>query len=326
MAAIGAREVTTDYLSQSVNRMARMTRRIRLLRDAGLLGRSGFTKHITRATTLEDLREAYRLVHDAYVEQGYILPHPTGLRLRPFEALPDTATFIAKVDGEIIGVISLVLEAQGLGLPSEKVFESEIAELRNSKYSGPICEISNLAVKPEYRKTSVFYELIQPIFAQGFLWGCPWGFISICPKHAKFFRDVIQFDPWGDCRNYCEETEDEVVGMRMEAATIEQRFHATDELLGDDAFLHRDFFGDNPFTEKCREWEKTAGDTFRDPELLRTLFVEEGELLDRCKCHELDCIREAWGTRLFREVIDQPMPVNTCDEGTRFGGVVVRII
>ncbi|NSW56927.1 MAG: GNAT family N-acetyltransferase [Armatimonadetes bacterium] len=303
---------------------ARMTRRIRMLKDAGLLARRTFTEHISRAITPEDLREAYRLVHDVYVEQGYILPHRTGLRVRVFEALPHTATFIAKDQGEIVGTMSLVLEAPGLGLPSEKLFREEIRALRANSGHRPLCEVSNLAVRPEYRRTSVFYELIQPIFAQAFLWKCSYGFISICPKHAKFFQDVIQFDPWGDCRTYCEETNDEVVGMSMDLATIERRFKATDELLGDDGFLHRDFFADNPFIDKCREWELAALCAFRDSEPLRSLLIEEACLLERCSDDERECLRIAWGPLLSRTLLTE-CPDDTCEE-TRFGGIIVRVI
>lgn len=324
MATLTMSESIGTSLARPLANAARMTRRIRMLKDAGLLGRSAFTEHISRATTPDDLRDAYRLVHDAYVEQGYILPHHTGLRIRVFEALPHTATFVAKAQGEIIGTMSLVLEAPGLGLPSEKLFRDEILELRANRHRGPLCEVSNLAVKPEFRRTSLFYELIRPIFAQAFLWRCSYGFISICPKHAKFFQDVIQFDPWGDCRTYCEETQDVVVGMCMDLATIERRFRATDELLGADAFLHRDFFADNPFIDKCREWEHAALCTFREPEPLRSLFIDEGCLLERCTDDERECLRFAWGPILSRALLTESAD-DSCEE-TRFGGMIVRVI
>lgn len=324
LAALTMSESIGTNLTRPLANAARMMRRIRMLKDAGLLGRSAFTEHIARALTPDDLRDAYKLVHDAYVEQGYILPHHSGLRVRVFEALPHTATFVAKVQGEIVGTMSLVLEAPGLGLPSEKLFRAEILELRASRRQGPLCEVSNLAVKPEYRRTSLFYELIQPIFAQAFLWGCSYGFISICPKHAKFFQDVIQFDPWGDCRTYCEETQDAVVGMCMDLATIEQRFKATDELLEADAFLHRDFFANNPFIDKCRDWELAAHCAFRQTEPLRSLFIEEGCLLERCTEDERECLRSAWGPVLSRSLFTETAD-DRCED-MRFGGMIIRVI
>lgn len=50
------------------------------------------------AETREELEEAYRITHDAYVESGYMNPNPSGIRVSLFNALPHTLTIIARQD------------------------------------------------------------------------------------------------------------------------------------------------------------------------------------------------------------------------------------
>ncbi|MCK4625963.1 MAG: hypothetical protein KAV00_11675, partial [Phycisphaerae bacterium] len=62
-----------------------------LLKRTGLFSNDTQGAEIIRATTLEDLIGAYRLTHDMFVQQGYIHPNESGIRVRSFEALPETA-------------------------------------------------------------------------------------------------------------------------------------------------------------------------------------------------------------------------------------------
>lgn len=64
---------------------------------------------------MEDLPAAYGLVHDAFVDKGYIHTHASGLRLRPFEALPEMATFVAVVDDAVAVVMAIVPDSPDLG-------------------------------------------------------------------------------------------------------------------------------------------------------------------------------------------------------------------
>jgi hypothetical protein len=89
-----------------------------LLKRCGLFGDDTYGALIRRAETLDELRQAYRLVHDAYVEAGYIQPHSSRMRARVFDASPNMATFIAKVGQRVVGVLSIVADSPKLGLLS----------------------------------------------------------------------------------------------------------------------------------------------------------------------------------------------------------------
>ncbi len=63
-----------------------------------------------------ELQHALRLVHDNYVDCGYMSPHPSGFRLSVYYAMPSTRTFISVVDDEVIATVSLFCDSP-LALP-----------------------------------------------------------------------------------------------------------------------------------------------------------------------------------------------------------------
>ena len=112
------------------DRVAKNQRRLALLRRCGLFSASLNGAKINRATTTEELRQAFRIVHDAFVEAGYINPCPGGMRIRSFEAAGESEMFVAKKDGTVIGALGLIVDSPDLGLPSDSVFKAELDRLR----------------------------------------------------------------------------------------------------------------------------------------------------------------------------------------------------
>ncbi len=100
------------------------------------------------AETKDELEACFRLLHDAYVSSGYMKPSPSGMRVTIYHALPTTTTLCAKVDGEVVGTISLIRESV-FGFPLQAIFD--LTHVR--AHPGKIAEVSALAVHPKYRKT-----------------------------------------------------------------------------------------------------------------------------------------------------------------------------
>jgi SAM-dependent methyltransferase len=59
------------------------------------------------AETEEELDEAARLVHDVYVDAGYMRPHPSGMRRGPYCQLPSTTVFIGVCNEDVLLTVSL---------------------------------------------------------------------------------------------------------------------------------------------------------------------------------------------------------------------------
>jgi Acetyltransferase (GNAT) domain len=110
------------------------------------------------ADTRDELEACFALLHDAYVASGFMAPHPSGLRITQYHALPTTTTLCAKFDGEVVGTLSLVREGV-FGFPMHGAFDlSGVRALE-----GRIAEVSALAVHPRFRHTggAVLFPLMK---------------------------------------------------------------------------------------------------------------------------------------------------------------------
>jgi hypothetical protein len=102
-----------------------------LLKRAGLVGEKKSSCVHGRATTAVELEQAYRLVYQVFVDRGFVIPSATGLRMRPYELCPETATFISKSSSSsVVGVMSVLEDSLDLGLASDIAFKAELDEIR----------------------------------------------------------------------------------------------------------------------------------------------------------------------------------------------------
>lgn len=279
---------------------SRQSRRMALLKRAGLFGGSTFGAVVSRATSVEDLVDGYRLVHDVFVERGYIRPQPFGVRMRAYEALASTATFVAKAADRVVGVQSLVADGCDLGLPSEGAFRAEIGSLRGQ--GRRICEATSEAVASSFRKTGVPTELMRCCFAQARAVGCDELVVTVSPGHARFYG-LLGFEQISPMRSYSREIEDPVVLIRLNFQSVDERSaRVRDGDADDDAFFKRYYIDDNPYHRHVEAWRILAERTFLDPVLLRELFVNRSDLLSRCSPGELKAIAENWGEEVFARV------------------------
>ncbi|WP_243392924.1 GNAT family N-acetyltransferase [Kinneretia aquatilis] len=110
------------------------------------------------AETQEELEACFQILHDAYVSSGFMKPHPSGMRVTIYHALPTTTTLCAKFDGRVVGTISIVREGV-FGFPMQTAFD--LTQVRAK--GGKIAEISALAVHPEFRRTggAIFFPLVK---------------------------------------------------------------------------------------------------------------------------------------------------------------------
>ncbi|MBN2212144.1 MAG: GNAT family N-acetyltransferase [Sedimentisphaerales bacterium] len=278
------------------------SRRMQLLERMGCFGAGPGGVSIRRAVTADDLRQAYSLVHDCYVEQGYIFPLASGMRMRIFEAMPETVTFVAKAGKQVVGVTSVVFDSNDLGLPSEHVFRDEIEVLR--RQGRKIAEITNWAIAPDYRRTAVLTELIRCYVAHLQAAGCDDAIGAISHNH-KYFYKLMGFDRViGSERSYSAQIHDPVILVNMGLDRLWECFdNVNDDICNDVTTLKRYYQSANPYHECIESWNQAAQKAFKDPALLRRLFVEQSDLLTDCSRENLEIIRHRWGDDLFLNVL-----------------------
>lgn len=143
------------------------------------------------AETKEELEQAFRILHDSYVREGYMVADASGLRITPYHAIPTTTTLIAKIGERVVGTVSLIRQSS-LRLPIQTAFD--ISQVTSS--GDQIVEISSLAIDRSYRGTSAqllfwlskyVFEYCRTSFAIDFI------FVTIHPRQIDLYENIILF-------------------------------------------------------------------------------------------------------------------------------------
>ncbi|MBK7900097.1 MAG: GNAT family N-acetyltransferase [Betaproteobacteria bacterium] len=143
------------------------------------------------ADTQEELEACFSLLHDAYVNSGFMTPDPSGMRVTIYHALPTTTTLCAKIDDRVVGTISLIRES-ALGFPLQRIFD--LTGVRAKE--GNIAEVSALAVHPKFRRTggSILFPLMKFMYEY-----CTTFFdtrhlvIAVNPRHIEMYESLLFF-------------------------------------------------------------------------------------------------------------------------------------
>ena len=143
------------------------------------------------AETREELEACFRLLHDAYVDSDLMKPHPSGLRVTVYHALPTTSTLLASYDGRVVGTLSLIRDS-ALGFPMQRIFDIEAVR----RVGGNIAEVSALAIDRRFRAvggTILFplmkfmYEYATRYFDTRHL------VIAVNPRHIGMYESLLFF-------------------------------------------------------------------------------------------------------------------------------------
>ena len=154
------------------------------------------------ASKRSEWEAAYQLVAENYRNRGYDPPWGKALRFTPYHALPDTTTYIALSEGQVIGTLSLVLDNVLLGLPMESIYAEEIADLRRAHRR--LGEVTSLADNGlSVREFIPIFVGLMSLMAQHFSsQGADTWVITVNPRHSSFYRKIMGFVPLGERRSY----------------------------------------------------------------------------------------------------------------------------
>ncbi len=193
------------------------------------------------AETREELEACFRLLHDAYVEAGFMKPDASGLRVTIYHALPTTSTLLCKHGERVIGTLSLIRE-NPLGFPMQRIFALDAVR----RAGGNIAEVSALAIDPRFRSSrgrillplvKFMYEYATRQFDTRHL------VIAVNPRHIGFYESVMCF------RRLAQRTVDHydfvngapAVGAHLDLSTAPRVFRHRYDGLPRDRNLYRYF-------------------------------------------------------------------------------------
>jgi hypothetical protein len=170
--------------------------------------------HIERAC-------AYRLVYDAYVQAGLMRPNVFQMRITPYSLLSTTAMFVALRGERVIATVSLVGDGQ-LGLPLERAYAEEVDRLRDQ--SVWLGEVSALACLPD--ESNPEFEVVIGLmrlmaqFSQRH--GIDQLLVAVHPRHARFYRRAMGFQPLGPERPFPSVCNRPAVALHLDLSRLEQ--------------------------------------------------------------------------------------------------------
>lgn len=153
------------------------------------------------AETYEEFESAYHLLYSSYIEIGYEKPNDSRLRVITQHMLPTTTTLVAKLNGEVVGSMSIVKD-NSLGLPSERVFNIDDVRAKNPN----IAEISSLAVRKDVRRHKggqVFFPLLKYMYEYCVKFAdIEELIISVRPHAAYFYEGLMFFKKISDTKEF----------------------------------------------------------------------------------------------------------------------------
>ncbi len=257
------------------------------------------------AETKEELEEAFKILHDAYVDIGFMSPHDSGMRVTVYHAIPQTTTVIAKYKEDVIGTVSIIRESP-LGLPLDEDFDVSKV-IKNSKNRA---EISALAIHKKFRGNSgaVLLGLVKYIcnYCTRYL-EVDAVQIATSPARRDFYEALLSF----------EIVEDKIIkdnlvnGQEMMSLYLSKKHYLKsyqknyDHKVKEKNLLHYIEEYEMPnliFPE--REYH-FVNDPVMTPELMKYFFCEKTDKFNHLKSREKIALRNIYEDDLFLSVIPE---------------------
>lgn len=148
---------------------------------------------IKLAENIEEYHQAFRLLYNSYLEKGYVQENSLKLHFTPYHALPYTSVIVAKIKGEVVGTISLILKTK-FGVPGL----TDDPGALNWKGDSRIIEISSLAISPAWRKNkgSLLFHLVRYLIYFGKNRLNVDFFLSVVnPAMADMYKALMAYEP-----------------------------------------------------------------------------------------------------------------------------------
>ncbi|MDD5451864.1 MAG: hypothetical protein PHT49_08240 [Desulfovibrionales bacterium] len=255
---------------------------------------------IKTATSREEWIEAFSLAHDRYVELGYMDPDPSTMRLKIQNILPSTRVFTARSEGRAVATATLIIDSP-LGLPSDAIYKNELDMLRNK--GRLVSEGSSLVTAKEFKCSNIFMLLFKVVYAYAQYVQTDDICIAVNPKHARFYEDILLFEPIGELRYFPSVKDAPAILERMDLRTAHARFADVYNMEDFDCDLYTFFFTANNGDES--EWGKSypTGGLRMSLEDIRYFFVEQTDLFVEIDDDKLAYIRKCYPDYDFTQVL-----------------------
>ncbi|MEL7337105.1 MAG: hypothetical protein AAFN70_12985 [Planctomycetota bacterium] len=156
------------------------------------------------ASCRSEREDAFRLIHDAYVNSGLMKANGAGMRITPYHLLPTTDLFVAYHQQTVVFTMTMVCDDL-MGMPLEHVYGDEV-ETRRVAENAYLAEVSCLAGRTGHfgrrRMFNVFVNLAALMVQSAHENGVQRLLIACNPRHARFYQNYLGFTQIGLQREY----------------------------------------------------------------------------------------------------------------------------
>ena len=252
------------------------------------------------AQNKDELEKAFTLVYKEYLKRGYVQESPTQLRVSIFNALPQTTTFIATLDNEVITTATIVPDSP-LGLPMDEIYHEELNGLRTQKLK--LCEITMLASNTELFGTGVFVLLnSKKLFFIFSLFKLIFDYarevlkldgicITVNPKHSLTY-DFLLFKELGGLKSYHHANEAPAIGKYLDLRAAEQACKASNR---------EGLF--KMFLTKKSDPDKYSGKYCFSPADLKYFFINKSDVFRATAIDKIDFIKTCYPSFDFQAIL-----------------------
>ena len=123
-------------------------------------------------------------------------------------------------EDNVFGTLTVCFDSDS-GLAADALYRSEIDAYRAS--GARVCELTRLAVDPEYGSKEVLGTLFHLAYLQiGVMRGGTDVFIEVNPRHVAFYRRMLNFRQVGECRT-CPRVDAPAVLLHVEVAYVKEQ-------------------------------------------------------------------------------------------------------
>lgn len=262
---------------------------------------SGMT--IKVADSREELAAAFHILHESYVESGFMMPHDSRMRLNIYQALPTTTTLVAKAGDEVVATMSAVADS-AFGMPMDKIYD--VTEFRRKNRR--LVEISGLAVRKDYRTDHglILFAMVKYMYhyTEKFM-HADRAVISVNPKHENFYHHILLFDKLETTvvESYDFANNAPAVCLTTDLTNYRERFYQEYGHADKSKNLFEYICVDNTKGLVFPEREPfLAYDPVMSPELLDFFFMQKSKTIERLSVHELRAFLNQYRTPDFETV------------------------
>lgn len=183
------------------------------------------------AETFDHYVKSFRLVHDVYVDTGYIAPSSTALRIIPHHSHQDSRVFLGmycddeQEQEKPIYSISLFPDSEEEGLPMDMAFKGELDKLRAE--GRVLAEGGCLASDPLFRRNDMNIPMLGNRMILRYAadnLGADDLVITTHPKFQWIYEDLLLFEKIGEVKEYAYVQNNPAIALRLNLKTMRSNY------------------------------------------------------------------------------------------------------